>query len=309
MELEGAADDHRDQRLLHLDPVTGHVAVEAILAVQLDHARVDGAHALVKPPRDAELFVDGVERIPVVRVPVAPVHEVRPDERPDGAEVPHAAHQLAAGQVDVVHGQHRHELQLVGAVLAELVDPVVVGLADRQRELGIHVVAAHERQPAGGIEDRDVHALHRHAHHLGLGVVVALDREVEATGVEDPPSREQLGALGGPGAHPLAILLQIHVRGRLTVDDDETGGSAVRAAVAAHGHADAMLELRVEEAVEEVRGVHDVHVGVDEPESILHGALLSDAVTACERKRGMTCRANSSMLRRALALSIMPKLI
>src|SRR3989441_9747862 len=40
VELEHAADDHRDQRLLHLDPVGGHVAVEPVLAVQLDHAGV-----------------------------------------------------------------------------------------------------------------------------------------------------------------------------------------------------------------------------------------------------------------------------
>ena len=34
MELEHAADDHGDQRLLHLDPVAGHVTVEAVLAVE-----------------------------------------------------------------------------------------------------------------------------------------------------------------------------------------------------------------------------------------------------------------------------------
>jgi hypothetical protein len=37
MELEHAPDDHRDQGLLHLDPVAGHVAVEAVLAVERVH--------------------------------------------------------------------------------------------------------------------------------------------------------------------------------------------------------------------------------------------------------------------------------
>ena len=40
MELEHAADDHGDQRLLHLDPVAGHVTVEAVLAVEDVHVRV-----------------------------------------------------------------------------------------------------------------------------------------------------------------------------------------------------------------------------------------------------------------------------
>jgi hypothetical protein len=37
VELEHATDDHGDHGLLHLDPVAGHVAVEAVLAVQRNH--------------------------------------------------------------------------------------------------------------------------------------------------------------------------------------------------------------------------------------------------------------------------------
>ena len=123
------------------------------------------------------------------------VDEIRPDERADRAQLAHAAHELAAGQVHVVHRQHRHELQPVGAVLAELVDPVVVGLAERERELGIQIVARDEAEARRGIEHRDVDAFHLHAHHLSFGVVVALDREIQPAGVGEPRARQRLGAL------------------------------------------------------------------------------------------------------------------
>ena len=91
MELEHAADDHRDQRLLHLDPVAGHVTVEAVLAVEVVHVRVVRAHVpRGSPTSRSSSSCIAVERIPVVRVPVVPVDEVRPDERADGAELAHA---------------------------------------------------------------------------------------------------------------------------------------------------------------------------------------------------------------------------
>ena len=154
-------------------------------------------------------------------MPVAAVHEIRPHERADGAELAHAAHELAAGQVHVVHGQHRHELQTLRAVFTELVDPVIVGLAKGHRESGIEVVAGDEGEAGGRIEHRDVDALDRHAHHLGLGVVLALDREVQPAGVGEPRARERLRAVRDARAVPLPVLLQlgVHRRGQ-PVDDD-----------------------------------------------------------------------------------------
>src|SRR5438876_7713611 len=97
MELEHAADDHRDQGLLHLDPVAGDVTIEAVLAIELVEVRVPGAGALVEPPGHVELLVEGVEGIPVVRMPVVAVHEIGADEGPDSAELPNAPHELTAG--------------------------------------------------------------------------------------------------------------------------------------------------------------------------------------------------------------------
>jgi hypothetical protein len=181
--------------------------------------------------------------------------------------------------VHVVHGQHGHELQPVGAVLAELVDPVVVRLAQGERELGIHVVAGDEAQAARRVEHRDVHAFLLHAHDLRLGVVIALDGEVQPACVGQPRPGEGLGALGRSAPDALPVLLQVGVRGGQPVDEGEAGGAPKRAAVRAHGHADAMLELRVQIPIEEIGRLHDVHVGVDEAQSVFHLTLLGVAGT------------------------------
>jgi len=46
-----------------------------------------------------------------------------------------------------------------------------------------------------------------------------------------------------------------------------------RPSVGADRHADAMLEGRIQIPIEEVRRFHDVHVGVDETEPVLHLTL------------------------------------
>ena len=66
--------------------------------------------------------------------------------------------------------QHRRELELVRAVPAELGDPVVVGLAEAERQQRVEVVARDQAEPGRREQHRDVDALHRHAHHLRLGI-------------------------------------------------------------------------------------------------------------------------------------------
>jgi hypothetical protein len=218
------------------------------------------------------------------------VHEVGPDEGADRAELAHASDQLAAGDVHVVEGQHRHELEALGTVAAELMDPVVVGLTEGEGAAGIQVVARDERQPVGRIEDRDVHALHRHRHHLRLGVVVALDREVRCpvSASRDPTAA---GCSASVPSRALAILLEVAVTGgaRPSMTMAPLGPRRGRPS-APHQGADAMPELRIEVPVEEVGWLHDVHIAVDEAQSVFHGVLLGmmtcghrDAITAPDR--------------------------
>src|SRR5262249_53705527 len=94
--------------------------------------------------------------------------------------------------------------------------------------------------------------------------------------VEQPRPRQWLGSLGPGRSDALAILLQIHVGRRQPVDDRQPGGAALRAAVGPDRHADAMLERRVQVPLEEIGWFHDVHVGVDESEAVLHDVLLQD---------------------------------
>src|SRR5262249_57556079 len=81
---------------------------------------------------------------------------------------------------------------------------------------------------------------------------------------------------GGGGAR--SGVLEVHVRRRQPIDQDLPGRAAIGPAVRADPHADAVLERRIEIAVEQIRRFHDVHVGVDEPKSILHGVLLVERV-------------------------------
>src|SRR5439155_25670774 len=105
--------------------------------------------------------------------------------------------------------------------------------------------------------------------------VVALAREIQPTRVEDPRAREWLAALRRAGTMPLPVLLQVGVRDRHPVDDDQAGSPAPsRSAVGSHRYADAVLKLRVQVALEEVGRFHDVHVGVDEAEAVFHGIPL-----------------------------------
>jgi len=70
-------------------------------------------------------------------------------------------------------------------------------------------------------------------------------------------------------AFPVLLHLGVPRRGQ-TVDDDR---SPPRPAVGPDLKRDAVLEPRVQIAVEEVHRLHDVHVAIDEPQAVLHRVL------------------------------------
>jgi hypothetical protein len=175
--------------------------------------------------------------------------------------------------VHVVDRQHDHELEALRAVAAELRDPVVVGPAEGQRQLWIQVVARDQAEPGGRVEHRDVDPLDGHRHHLRLGVVVALDREVEPVGGLKPRAGQRLGAVGADSARAAALAVLLHLRvhgGGQPVDDD---GAALGAPVRADRKNHPVAEPRVQVPLEEIGRLHDVHVRVDEPEIVFHHTL------------------------------------
>src|SRR5262249_42034421 len=125
------------------------------------------------------------------------------------------------------------------------------------------------------VEHGNVDPFHHHAHDLGLGVIVTGHGEVEPARVEDPRARQELRALRVAAAHALAVLLEVHVGGGKPIDQRQPRRAALGPPVAPDLHGHAVLELRVEVALEEIGRLHHVHVGVDEPEPIFHGGSSS----------------------------------
>jgi hypothetical protein len=163
---------------------------------------------------------------------------------------------------------------VAAGALAVLVVPLL-----QKREYAIalnkQTESAREQAQAGGrVEDRDVHALDRHAHHLRLGVVVPLDREVEPVRPLQPRAGERLGAVRarGPAPAALAVLLQLGVhRGGQAVDDDR---AALGPPVGPDRQDHPVAKLRIQVPLEEIGRLHDVHIGVDEAQVVFHGASL-----------------------------------
>ena len=133
------------------------------------------------------------------------------------------------------------------------------------------MITRDEAQTGGGVEHRDVDPFHLHSDHLSLGVVLALDREVEPAGVGEPRAGERLRAVGAAGAAPFPVLLQLGVlRRREAVDHDR---AAPRLAVGPDRRRHAVLEPWIQIPLEQIHRLHDVHVAIHKPQSILHATL------------------------------------
>src|SRR6185436_2472562 len=84
-------------------------------------------------------------------------------------------------------------------------------------------------------------------------------------------------------ASRLAVLLHVEIaRRRQPVDHDRP---ALRPPVGPHRQQYALAEARVEIALEEIGRLHDVHIGIDEPQVVFHWLLLQDGVMKRARLR------------------------
>ena len=186
------------------------------------------------------------------------------DKSADGAELLDAAQKLLAGEVDVLHGEHGGHLELVGTMLAEFVEPVVVGAGNGVGELRVHAGPVHEAEAKGGKEDGDIDALGLHGDDLGLGIEATLAGEVDS-GVRAGEAQRV--------ADPVVLHRLLLLARRLGIDEEV--GEAAKAAFREGG--DPVLEGRVQVPLEQVRRLHDVHVAVNESEPLFHWRLLSAA--------------------------------
>ena len=219
----------------------------------------------MKAQRHIQLLQQAVERVPIVGVPIATVDVIGPDKGADRAVFLDAAIELGAGKVDIVHRQHRRHFQLVRAVLAEIVQPVVVGAADRSRELRLHIVARHKGKADRREQHGDVDPFHRHAHDLSLGIIATLDREhdILVAARADQRAADAVVLRDDP---VIAQGLAVEIPGRAAA---HAGGAALHPP---QGRGDARLEFGVEIFLEQLRRLHDVHVAIDKAVALFHPA-------------------------------------
>ena len=167
-------------------------------------------------------------------------------------------------QRDVVGRQHSGALEPRRILLAEIVEPVVVGPADGLRQQRIHVGHGHDVQAGGGEQHRHVQALDVHGLELGLGIEPLGSREVDHVLARDLlPLADHARIVGqGRALGPRLLAVQqqqVEITAARDVDDSRR----------------VLLERRIDVVFPEVHRLHDVHVGVDDFQSVFHRSLPS----------------------------------
>src|SRR5215510_3589284 len=251
---EGAGGEHLLDRM-GIDVLEHRVGAE--LLADLTEL---GARALVEAERHLELLERGPQRLVVRIVPVASVHLVRPEEHRAEAVLAHAAPRLGHGVVDVEGRDHAGAEQPLGILLAEVVEPVVVGARHGCGQAGLHVGDREGEKAARRIDDRDVDALDVHRLELHLRRPAALGVGLPALLVQGVvlalPATVAVGVDAGDAAPGLAVVGQAQIALVLREPD--------RRAIAERG---------IDVARPQVGRLDDVDVAVEDLEFPLdHGA-------------------------------------
>jgi hypothetical protein len=270
--LHHAVEDQlRERHLLHR-AIREHVHERERVELVGDSARELHARRAVDADRHVEPLALGVQAVEVgmrERLRHADRGEVlgrigmrrrqvRRDRHAGHAQLDHAAAQLVDGGDRILERQHRDRVQPVRVRLRVVVDVVVVGAAQRDRELGVDQRVECER--------------HRAVDHL---VIDALAIHVlDAHAVEQAADR-RLAVIGAIGALAVALHLQEYAleiaraRARIEVEDAE---ALLAVAVAHERHAAAIARRDVVE--EDGRVLALVTVGVDDGLAVDHARAL-----------------------------------
>lgn len=164
----------------------------------------------------------------------------------------------------VQRDQHPDRSEPLGCVGAEVEDPVVVGAADRNGQLGIQVFDGRGIESLRRVEERSLHLPMIHRLHLRLGTVPRL-----------PVFAEMLLHPGGE----CALHRQAHAVHPLDVRGEPPTDAEPGAPLGQDHPRRAIAERRIDIALPHAAGLHDVTIGIDDPEpSSSHG-------TECGRTR------------------------
>src|SRR5262245_40908844 len=97
-----------------------------------------------------------------------------------------------------MRGNHGDAAEALRSVLTEIIEPVVVGSTDSRRERWVQAIKAHDIEPDGGAQCRQIDPFTIHCRDLGDGIKAA-----GGVGLEVWPhyAEHPIPALSGMGVH------------------------------------------------------------------------------------------------------------
>ena len=239
-----------------LNGVAEGVAQHEVLAELPTHLRQTREDGLVEPEGHAELFQRVPEGFVIWVMPGTVVDHVGPQENGAEPQLFDDPPRFGNGVVYVEYRNHARAQKPLRVRLAEVEEPVVVGTGDCCCECGIHIRFAQGMQAAAWVDDRHVDALDVHRFQLDLVTVATV-------GVRPVTVLHLFGVLSGgtTGGHPPERVPSPEASVR--VDEVEVGGTRCRS-----DRCNAS-EARVDVPLPEVHRLDDVHVAVDNLETVL----------------------------------------
>ena len=231
------------------------------------HAR---ARRFVKPDRHIELLAGRPERVIERVVPRLVVIDVGAQKDRLHAELQDGAAGFGDRARNIVrrHAGGAEQALRIGRPDV-IVEPVVVGAAHRGGEARIHMGEGGRVHAGGREQDREVQPFLVHGLDLRFRIEIAGDLFGVALG--------HRGLFRGAQCRPVAAR---DLRHDLALDERADVPFAL-----AEPARRAVAELAVDIALPQIRGLHDMHLGIDQPEAVSRHRVLPDAATIAHAVR------------------------
>ena len=170
--------------------------------------------------------------------------------------------QFFDGADGVLQRDQAHAVKSFGVVAAIVGEPGVVGAADCGAQLGIEIVAPHDVETEGWEEHAHIDAFAIHVAHVGRGVEFRRQR-----------IGESLAPALGAGEGKTEILLLRSITQFIGVGNRFAVDGAAR--LIGTFDLDTIAKFRRQVFFEQIARLEHMPVGIDDLESISHGALLT----------------------------------